>query len=292
MDPDRKTAVIVALLGLAAVSHAVIFIRLADAPSLLIAAARVAIATVVFAPFMLRSGGLARTSGRDRLFAVLAGAALALHFGTWIGSLARVTIAESALLVSLTPVWVALYRVFWQRLPITKALTAAIALALIGTAVIAADGLRRPSGDPAGLGLAVVGGIAMAAYLVIGNDLRRRLPTVTYVSLCYGSATVFLAVAVAVAGIAVSGYGWSTFAALMALGLVSQVGGHTAYNWTLARLSPVFVGICLLGEPIFGSLLGWFYLGEGIPPGTLFGGGIIITGLALAVRAEARVSER
>lgn len=299
---SRGAALIVALIGLAAVSHAVIFIRLAEeAPALVIAFARVGLATAVFAPFgmmaarrLSRSGPVGRQAiGRAAAISVLAGLFLALHFASWIASLERITIAESTVLVSLTPLWVALFDAVSGRGVPGRALIAAIALCLLGTAVLAFGGVSRVDGDPTGLLLAGAGGICMAAYLVAGRGARAVLPTSVYVTLCYGAAALLLAVGILVGGAPVGdigGFGARTVIALLALGLVSQVIGHTSYNWTLSTLPPVLVAILLLGEPVFGSLLGWLYLGEAIPTAAAVGGGVILAGLWIAIRAEMRLA--
>lgn len=294
MPLNRRTALIVALVGLFAVSHGVIFIRLAgDAPALLIALARVAIATAVIAPF-----GLLAVSARAELpvgamrraviASLLGGLFLALHFASWITSLERVSIAESTILVSLTPVWVALIDVATGRGMPNRRLLLAIALCLTGTLVLALDGAQRLDGDPTGLLLAVAGGLFMALYLISGRQARAVLPTSSYATLCYGTAALLLGTTVFALKVEVTGYGWPTYAALLALGMVSQVIGHTSYNWTLATLPPAFVAICLLGEPVLGALLGWLYLGEAVTVPAIGAGLLILTGVAIAIGGELR----
>lgn len=294
MPLNRRTALIVALVGLFAVSHGVIFIRLAgDAPALLIALARVAIATAVIAPF-----GLLALSARAELpvgamrraviASLLGGLFLALHFASWITSLERVSIAESTILVSLTPVWVALIDVATGRGMPNRRLLLAIALCLTGTLVLALDGAQRLDGDPTGLLLAVAGGLFMALYLISGRQARAVLPTSSYATLCYGTAALLLGTTVFALKVEVTGYGWPTYAALLALGMVSQVIGHTSYNWTLATLPPAFVAICLLGEPVLGALLGWLYLGEAVTVPAIGAGLLILTGVAIAIGGELR----
>lgn len=281
------------MIGLVAVSHGVVFIRLAgEAPALLIALGRVAVATLVFWPLGVRASARVDLASERARRAVLvsgvAGVFLALHFASWIASLERISIAESTVLVSLTPVWVAIIDALAGRGAPTRALLAAIGLCLAGTTVLAADSLRTLGGDPAGLLLAALGGVFMALYLVAGRSARATLPTPLYVTACYGAAAAVLAAAVAALGVPVSGHAWTTWAAIAALGLVSQVVGHTAYNWTLATLPPVMVAICLLGEPVLGSVLGWLYLGEAVPPAAALGGVLILAGIFLAIRDEAR----
>lgn len=294
MPLNRRTALIVALVGLFAVSHGVIFIRLAgDAPALLIALARVAIATAVIAPFGLfalsvRTELPAGAMRRAVVASLLGGLFLALHFASWITSLERVSIAESTILVSLTPVWVALIDVATGRGMPNRRLLLAIALCLTGTLVLALDGAQRLDGDPTGLLLAVAGGLFMALYLISGRRARAVLQTSSYATLCYGTAALLLGAAVCALEVEVTGYGWPTYAALLALGLVSQVIGHTSYNWTLATLPPAFVAICLLGEPVLGALLGWLYLAEPVTVAAVVAGLLILPGITMAISAEIR----
>src|SRR5512147_2422322 len=89
--------------GLLAVSMASIFIRYAQvyAPSLVIAAYRLTLATLVLAPFSLvKYRSELRSLSRLELgLALLSGFFLALHFATWITSLQYTTVASSAVLV-------------------------------------------------------------------------------------------------------------------------------------------------------------------------------------------------
>lgn len=84
----------------------------------------------------------------------------------------------------------------------------------------------------------------------------------------------------------VTGLGIQAWLAILALGLVSQVIGHTSYNHALGRVSPIFVAICLLGEPIIGSILGLVYFREAVPDMTIIGAVPILVGLWYAIRAE------
>src|SRR5512136_2431638 len=104
--------VLVLALGILAVSAASIFIRYAqlEAPSLVIAAWRLALATLVLAPVALsrRREELRGLKRGEMGLALLSGFFLALHFAAWISSLAYTSVASSVVLVSTAPLWVAL----------------------------------------------------------------------------------------------------------------------------------------------------------------------------------------
>lgn len=278
-------------LGLVGVSHGAIFARLAEAHPLVIAFWRVAIAAAILAPIawapIARTGRGAPVTRRALAATALAGLFLALHFATWISSLELTTVANSVFLVTTCPLWIVLYRVLRSETRLTGTVLASTLASIAGTAVIAAGGSGLSLASWSGDALALAGGVMMAAYLLAGTRARASLPLLPYLSLCYAFAAFFLAIAVALAGPATFDLPATTWAALAAMALVSQIAGHGAYNWALAKLNPNFVAVCLLGEPIMASALSLAYFGEPIPPATLLGGPLILLGIYLGSRAEA-----
>jgi len=284
----RWQVLLALLLGLAAVSHAAVLIRLAEAHPVVIAAFRLATASLVVVPLaMLRCRQEWSTLSRQGFCLALgAGALLALHFASWIASLAYTSIANSVVLVSLTPVWIALATVVFLGRRVALLTLGSVALSVLGSAII---GIYSAEDDARGLlgdGLALAGGIFMAGYLMLGQQVRRELSLLAYIALCYGTAAVLLGLAVVMLNLPVMGLGAGTYLAMLALGLVSQVIGHSVYNWVLKRFSPNFVSVCLLGEPVLSGLLGLLYFREAIANPTLIGGGIVLLGIYLGIQAE------
>jgi drug/metabolite transporter (DMT)-like permease len=92
-----------------AVSFGAILVRAADeAPPLSIAAWRLTVAALLFAPFALRGRGLASIPRRTLLLCAISGAFLAAHFVLWISSLSHTSVASSVVLVSTNPIFVAI----------------------------------------------------------------------------------------------------------------------------------------------------------------------------------------
>ncbi|MGE0255494.1 MAG: DMT family transporter [Alphaproteobacteria bacterium] len=284
---DSLTATLVMTGALLAVAHGAIFVRLADAEPLLVAAIRLVIATAVLLPVALwREGAALRALDRRQAALVaLAGLFLALHFATWITSVGLTSIANSVLLVNLSPVWIALWASATGRRPGWR-LWSAIALAVCGTLVIthgdsAAEGTTSLTGDL----LAIAGGVAMAAYLLTARRARQSLPLAAYVALAYGAAAVLLVAAAAATGADPAALAWPQWQALVALALVSQVLGHTGYNWALGRVEASLVALVLLGEPVFAAALGWLWFGEALGWPTAAGGALVLAAIWLGARA-------
>jgi drug/metabolite transporter (DMT)-like permease len=67
---------------------------------------------------------------------------------------------------------------------------------------------------------------------------------------------------------------------------VATLIGHTTFNWALRWISPTFVTLSILFEPVGASFLGWLILQE-IPSSSVLGAGIIVLiGVAIAITGD------
>jgi drug/metabolite transporter (DMT)-like permease len=274
--------------GIIGVSTGAIFARLADAPALVTAAYRLGLASLILVPLAVWKVGdeLRGLSARDIRLAVLSGFFLALHFATWISSLDYTAIANSVVLVNTIPLWVGLLTPLVARERIRKLTIVSIGFSVVGGAIIGygdfATGGRALWGDL----LALIGAFCAAIYLLLGRNLRRKVSLLAYVAVCYGSAAIFLWAVVLGLNLPITGYGSQTVAAFWAMALISQILGHSSYNWALKWFSPGFVAVALLGEPIGSTLLAYLIFNEGITWLKLFGGIFILVAIYIAARGE------
>lgn len=284
--PGALRVVIQLLVGIAAVSCGSVFVRLAAAPALAVAAYRTIWATVLFAPFLVSgpSEEIRRLDRRSGLLLVFSGAALALHFALWIASLSYTSVASSVLLVDTTPFFIGLTsRWLLGRSP-GRAFWTGLAVAFAGCIIIFGGDWAAAEDSMKGNLLALGGAAAMAVYLLIGAKARRQLSLVAYVWPVYGSAALVLTASCAIAGTSLAGYGGRTHLFLFLLGLVPQCIGHTTYNWSLRWLSPSLVALIGLAEPLGASLLARLFLGEALTRAKVAGGAIILAGIYIATR--------
>ena len=276
------------LIGVMAVSTGAIFARLAEAPALVTAAYRVGLATLILTPFALWKSReeILRLSRGDFLLAVTAGFFLAMHFATWISSLDYTSVANSVVLVNTNPLWVGLLTPLIARERVGRRTIVGILMSVAGGVIIGfgdfAGGARALLGDA----LALAGSICAAVYLLLGRNLRRKLSLLSYVFVCYGSAAVLLWLAVLVMGLPVIGYSTGTFAAFGAMALISQVIGHSSYNWGLKWFSASLIAVTLLGEPIISTILAYLLFDEGLTWLKIVGGICILSAIYLVAAGE------
>ncbi len=287
---------LVLALGVAVVSTASILIRYAQAegvPSLTIAAIRLGLAALVLTPivWMRAPHELRALRRRDLVLALLSGVALAIHFWSWIASLAYTSVASSTVLVTTNPLWVGLASMLILGERPGRRTIGGIALTLAGSLFIfTSDGSQGSTAfqpDPVrGNLLALLGAIAASAYLLLGRALRPRVGLLVYIWLAYGTAALVLLLTVGVTGHTLAGYSTFAYAVMIALALGPQLLGHTAFNWALRHVSATFVAISILGEPIGSALLALLLFGERFAPLQLAGFVLILGGIFLAARGE------
>ena len=294
--PSRALPFLVLGAGVSVVSFAAILIRFAHAegaPSLAIAAVRLAVAAAVLTPFALfRSGReICRLRRRELGLCMLSGAFLAAHFWAWITSLEHTSVASSTALVTTNPLWVALISaIVLRERPGGKALIGVV-LTLAGSMLVfAADSVRISDGMSPLLGntLALVGALAASGYLLVGRALRARVSLTAYIWLAYSAAAVLLVAAATLSGISVSALPGSAWIFMLALALGPQLIGHTTFNWALRRLTATFVAIAILGEPVGSALLAYFFFGEQFGMLQFVGFVLLLLGIFVAAREENR----
>jgi len=291
--------------GILAVSTSSILIRNAQefAPSLVISAYRLLFATLVLAPFAAANHRteLAGMQRADFRFTILSGLFLALHFAAWITSLEYTTVASSVVLVTTTPLWVALLSPLTIKEPIARPVWVGLILALLGGLVVGLSDTCSLNGvqlscppvsefvrQDAFWGdlLALAGAWMAAGYILIGRRLRQKLSLVGYIFVVYGIAALVLIIVMFAAGQKPFGYPSEAYLWMILIALVPQLLGHSSFNWALGYLSAAYVSISLLGEPIGSTILAYFLLDESPTALKIFGAILILVGIYLVSRSQ------
>jgi drug/metabolite transporter (DMT)-like permease len=288
MDRPSFNPSLALISGVLAVSTGAIFARLAEAPALVIAAYRVGLASLILAPvaWWQARDELLGLEKKEYLLALLSGLFLALHFSTWISSLNYTSVANSVVLVNTNPLWVGLLAPAISKDHLTSMTKLGIVISVIGGVIIGAGDFALGGQALWGDFLALVGGVCAAMYLLLGRNLRRKLSLLAYVILCYGSAAIVLWASVIALRLPVVGFTSGTYAAFAGMALISQIIGHTSYNWALKWFSASLIAVSLLGEPIGATILAYIIFDEGLTWTKFVGGSLILAGIYLAARGE------
>lgn len=288
-----------------AVSTSSILIRFAQvgASSIAIAAWRLTLASLVLVPiaWLQKRQEIRALNRKTVLLLVISGIFLCFHFATWISSLAYTSVASSVVLVTTSPLWVALFSPLVLKEHLSKTVWVGLAVALLGGIIVGGSDACRLSAaglDCSGLDdflrgealwgnfLALVGAWCVAGYLLIGRWVRPSVSLVSYTAIVYGVAAIGLLCLAALSGTVMSGFAPEIYLWFLLLAFVPQLLGHSTYNWALRYLPAAYVSVGALGEPIASSFLAFVILKE--PPTMLeiAGGGLILAGIYLASLAK------
>lgn len=277
-------------IGIVAISTASIFVRLAQgdgAPSLAIAALRLSFAALMLLPLAVTRcrTELSALSARELGAGAVGGAFLGAHFALWITSLQYTSVASSVILVTLSPLFVAIGSAIFLREKLARRTMIGMAVAILGGMVIAGGDFNQITAtapDPVlGNSLALGGAICIAPHFLIGRHLRRKVSLLAYISLVYGAAAVVLLLAVSATGTPLVGFDPQSYLWVALLALLPQLVGHTSFNWSLGYLPATYATIPVLGEPIGSVILAFVLLGEGLTPLTVVGGVFTLGGIAM-----------
>jgi len=284
--------VLVLTVGVLSISFAAIFIRFChDVPAITIAAYRMVMASVVLGAIAV-ARGIYPTDIRWREWriAILGAAFLALHFICRISSLKLTSVASSVALVTTNPIFVGIFSWLFLKEKQEKALIVGIVLSVTGSLVLAIGdgglaGLAVTNREALiGDGLALLGAVMGSGYLVTGSRIRAKVDTFRHITMVYPLAAVMLLAVVLLLKLPVTGFRPVSYANLVLLALISQLLGHTAFNWALKHLKASMVAVTILAEPIGAAMLAWLFFRETVSATQVIGMGLIFAAILISAR--------
>lgn len=205
---------------------------------------------------------------------------------TWHWSLKLTTVANSTLLANSAPIFVTLgsWLLFRQRVSLTFGLglvtTMAGATLLIGNSFSLS--LQHFGGDF----LAVVTAMFYAAYLLTVKRLRVDFSAATIMAWSGVTTCASLLLVTLLSADSLLPFTWQGWTVLIALALLSQVGGQSLIAYALAHLPAAFSSVSLSIQPVISTFFAWLILNEAIGPWQALGGVIVLLGVFIARRGS------
>lgn len=222
---------------------------------------------------------LARSDGW--LFAGF-GLITALHFVFYIASLSFTSIAHSLAIVYTAPIFVTLFSGWFLHEPIAPRKWIGVAIAVVGIAILVRFepqwDSRMAFGDLLALGSAITYGL----YSVAGRSQRARYPLLTYATVVYGVAALWV-LPVAALNQNLAALGTPQLLAIIALGLLPLGIGHTLYNAALRRAHATTINLVATQEVTLGILLGAVLLGEIPDASSIIGALVTLFGVVFVI---------
>lgn len=277
---------LIVLTGVVGISAAAVLVRWSTAPSMVLVLYRMTIAVLLLLPSVLLKGRgeLKSMTKKEWLLTVAAGCCLGLHFSAFFESLRHTSIASAVLLSDVEVLFTALGSILIFRKKLNRQCWLAVALALIGAALVA----LADSGGESGLwgnALALGSTFLLALYTMIGASVRSRISNTTYTFVAYGCAAVTVLVISLVSGTPLTGYGANNLLTALGMAVLCTLLGHSVFTWGLKYLPPAYISTVKLLDPVFSALWGLLLFAEMPSLQVIVGGAIVIVGVFLYGRA-------
>jgi drug/metabolite transporter (DMT)-like permease len=215
----------------------------------------------------------------------------AFDFAFWNSSVKFTTAANATLLGNTSPLWVALFALFFFQEKLRGIFWLGLIIALTGAVlVMGSDFLHHPTFGIGDL-MASTAAIFYASYQLITQRGRKHIDPLRYMWLVGLSATIGMFIINLVLGNSFTGYPMQTWLIFFATAIISQMIGYLSITYALGHLPASVVSPTLIGQPILTTILAIPMLGE--IPSTLqwIGGAIALAGIYIVNQSHLQIQE-
>jgi drug/metabolite transporter (DMT)-like permease len=275
-----------------------IFIKLglSDLPPITFSSARFLLsAAIVFVIIRIQGIPLPRKVSEWRLLALTGFLQFALNYGSVFWSEQYITSGLAAVLQAMITVFgLVLAWIFLPNERITPQKIIAVAIGIVGVAVIFIDQLKVRNWMAFLACVGIVGGSYCAAQASI--LVKARAEAMHPASLLFGQMICALPFIV-VYSFFVEGdpmnFRWSSLAivCVLYLSLIGTITAFWLYYWLLKRVESTKAMMISLVTPLLAVIIGAVTIGERLPPQTFIGGLMIIGSIALIVFRKKRAPQ-
>jgi len=275
--------------GIVTVSFSAIFVRWAGAPGTVTSFYRMAIAVLLLTwPFYR---GVRSRENLPRLgvrTAVLGGLFFAGDLALWSTGVLLSGATNPTLLANAAPVWVGLGALIFFNERLSAKFWVGLSVAMGGAVLIL--GLDALRGATLGIGtlLGLMAAVFYGGYFLITQRGRQSLDSLTYTWLTALSASLALLALSKALGQPITGYPAFSYLNFLALGVVVQVFGWLAINYTQGYLPASIVASTMLAQPVVTAILAVLLLGERLSLWQILGGVTVLAGVYIVHRSRHR----
>lgn len=279
------------VISIIAISSAAIFVKWSDAPATILSMYRMVFASIFIIPIAWKKRDeFKKITKKDWFFLFFSGLFLAMHFALWFGSLKLTTVASSTIILALQPVVALIGGFILYKERTTKPALITMGIAIIGVMMIGWGDIGLSKNAILGDILSFLCVIAVVCYLLIGQNIVRKISHWIY-SFC---VFVFAAIVLGIYNLAVNanfvGYESREWGIFLLLAIFPTIA-HVIFNWLLNYVNSTTISMSVLGEPVGATILAVLLLGERLVGWQIIGGLFVLIGVFLfLIQQKHRIS--
>jgi drug/metabolite transporter (DMT)-like permease len=289
--PMHRAAFLCLLAGGCAIAFAPIFVRLASPEVGPVGSAfwRCALAVPLLWAFVLFAPTKAATpaSAQAKAPLLLAGLFFAADLGVWHWSIVWTSVANSTLLANLAPIFVTLAGwLLWKR-RVSRLFLAGMVVAIAGMFILVGPNFFTGGTRLVGDALGALTAVFYAGYFLSIKVARDAGASTLRLMAWSTTVTAIVLLPVALLSpqplVPVSASAW---AVMLALAVVTQIGGQGLIAYAFAHLPASLSSVSLLIQPVVATLAAWALFHESVGAAQLVGGATVLAGIWLAKRGS------
>ncbi|MGB3536416.1 MAG: DMT family transporter [Microcoleaceae cyanobacterium] len=222
---------------------------------------------------------------------ILAGVSLAASQVCSSWSLTQTSVANSALLNNMMPIFTTLGAWLFLGRQFTRKFIMGLIVAIIGVIAIGIDDLHISSNQIMGDEAALLSAILLAVSLLSTEHLRQHYSTIQIMTIIGFIGSLSILPLVIFNGDTLIPTSWAIALAVLALALISQVMGHGLLIYSLKQFSSGLVSVSMLSIPVIAAVLAMILFSQ---PLTLANGlafAVVLLGIYIAISARHLDSE-
>ncbi len=279
------------LLGAAALALGGVFLRHSELPPTASAVYRVALAIPIF--FLLdmlaaRSepvpGGAQQPTPRIPVKLILVGFIFSGNLALYHWSMTLTTLANSNLLANLAPIFVVLGSNIFLGKRFKRGFLFGMLFALTGAFILIGHRLDFGSNYMAGNLLGLLTAVFYGSYLLAVSLVRSNYRTMTVMAWSSVGTFIILLPITLLRGESLVPHTMHGVLMLVALAVVSHVGGQGLIAYALAKLPAAMSSITLLIQPVIATVFGAYLFHEYLSATEFVGAVVILAGIVTARR--------
>lgn len=213
---------------------------------------------------------------------VLAGLAFAGDLTFWHLAILRTTVANATFFATTAPVFVLVISWLFLREKVRLAMLGGLCLCMAGGAALlgetASVAPQRLAGDLFGIVTALFFGL----YFIFVSAARRDYGSARVILVSTIASVAVLLVVVLVSGESLMPRSVGGMTALVAMALISHVGGQGLLAYALGTMPATFSSLVMFLEAIAASAMAWALFDEALSAVQMLGGVVIVLGIWIA----------
>ncbi|MEO6689954.1 MAG: DMT family transporter [Dokdonella sp.] len=200
-------------------------------------------------------------------------------------AMTRIPAGAAAVIIALAPGVTSALAAMRLGERLTKRMGAGLAIAFAGVVLVMLGSGRTLHFEPMAL-LVLVSVLASSIYFVWQKPLLARTTPLGFTTLSIFAGTLGLLPFGLDLPARLVQVPMSQLASAAYLGIVPTILGYLCWNWALSRASASTVTSFLYVQPLFASVIAWFWLGQTLSALAIAGGVLAVSGVVLTIRGS------